>query len=60
MNKVNARKVRAAANAMVSVIEYLAESNLRNASGDSLLLDDANNLRRRIVNDAARVGVAAE
>ncbi len=58
--KVNARKVRAAHNAMVSVIEWLAESGLHRESGDSLLLDDANKLRRRIILAAAHVGLVAE
>ena len=56
--KVNARKVRAAHNALVTVIEHLGQSGLREASGDSLLLDDANKLRKRIEDDARRVGVA--
>lgn len=56
-SNIDARKVRAAHNAMVSVIEYLANSNLRAAASDSQLLDDANNLRRRIADDARRVGV---
>jgi len=59
-SKVDARKIRAAHNHMVWVIEYLGGSNLVNASGDSLLLDDANRLRNRIREDAKRIGVDAE
>lgn len=57
---VDARKIRAAHNALVSAIEHLSGSRLTRVSGDSLLLDDLNNYRRRLVRTATSLGVAVE
>ncbi|MCR4340890.1 MAG: hypothetical protein NUW01_13505 [Gemmatimonadaceae bacterium] len=57
---INKRKVQSAHNHMVWVIERLGQSGLGRETGDSLLIDDANKLRQRIVANARRAGINAE